>query len=279
MKKTTYSTNVVTTHMWHRPLSGSAALAYAAAVLLLWSCITVVLMAVDTRLFQGVSVWSKPWKFQISTSVFLWTLAYFMAFLPEAKRRGAAAQYIVWGSLVATAFEIPYITWQAALAQASHFNVSSTLYGLLYNAMAAGALALTSAALLVGVLIFKHCKQTLTNAMRHAIAWGLISSFVLGSFTGMYVGSKRLTGHWVGGIASDAGGWLFFNWSRTGGDLRVAHFFSLHAMQGLPVIALLLARSQMTDTAQTRWVWLATVAYAAWCVWTFVQAVQGVPFM
>ena len=280
-----FSSTPRATQLWASAQAGSKPLAYTALGLLICAALTSLLIAADPRLFQGVSVWWKPWKFQLSTGVFLWTLAYFMAFLPATQRTSYAAKYIVWGSLLASAYEIIYITVQAALGQASHFNVATPLLGLAYNVMALGALMLTVAALVLGVLIFKHAKNTLSNAMRHAITWGLLASFALGSFTGMYVGSKRTTGHWVGGVASDAGGWLIFNWSRTGGDLRVAHFFSLHAMQILPLFALglvvLSARSsafKLSDTALTRWVWAASLAYSAFCIATFVQAVRGIPF-
>lgn len=268
--------------VWIPSLAGSKTLTLTGAALLLISCLTLVLMVLDPRLFQGVSVWSKPWKFQLSTGVFLLNLAYFMSFLPAIKRHGAAAKFIVWGCMIATVYEIGYITLQGALGQASHFNLSSPMSGTLYTLMGIGAMMLTTAALVLGVLVLRHSKGSLTQAMRHAIGWGLVLSFFLGSAFGGYLGGKSATGHWVGGAATDAGGWLFFNWSRTGGDLRVAHFFGLHAMQVIPLIALLLASPslmKLSPTAQIRGVWLTCALYTAWCVWTFVQAVRGQPFM
>jgi hypothetical protein len=63
-----------------------------------------------------------------------------------------------------------------------------------------------------------------------------------------------------------------FGWSRTGGDLRVAHFFGLHAMQVLPLAAWVLGR------ARTAFV-LVALGWTALGVWTFVEALAGRPFL
>ena len=74
---------------------------------------------------------------------------------------------------------------------------------------------------------------------------------------------------------TDAGGLPLFYWSRQGGDLRVAHFFGLHAMQALPLFALAvrgLARARTTVVA-------FALLYSAMTVYVFVQAVLGRPFL
>ena len=42
-----------------------------------------VFVAIDDRTFQDVSVWKKPAKFSLSVGVYLLTLAWFAAFLPQ----------------------------------------------------------------------------------------------------------------------------------------------------------------------------------------------------
>jgi hypothetical protein len=73
-----------------------------------------------------------------------------------------------------------------------------------------------------------------------------------------------------------AGLWLM-KWSRDGGDLRVAHFFGIHAMQVLPMFAALLPRAWSARTAIVVVVGAAGV-YAAATTFTFVQAIHGLPF-
>jgi hypothetical protein len=83
-------------------------------------------------------------------------------------------------------------------------------------------------------------------------------------------------GHWVGGIRSDAGGLPLLGWSRTGGDLRVPHFFATHIMQALPLLGLAADRMAPGRVAVTI---LAGAALSIGVVSaTFWQAVQGIPF-
>jgi hypothetical protein len=67
-------------------------------------------------------------------------------------------------------------------------------------------------------------------------------------------------------------------WSRDGGDLRVAHFFGMHAMQVLPLMAALLPARAPHRVAVVV-VMAAACLYTALCVYAFVQALNGVPFI
>ncbi|MCY7305361.1 MAG: hypothetical protein LH632_04285 [Rhodoferax sp.] len=55
---------------------------------------TLLLVALDDRTLQGVSVWLKPWKFQFSLAVFLLSLALFKVWLPGAALRRRAARFV-----------------------------------------------------------------------------------------------------------------------------------------------------------------------------------------
>jgi hypothetical protein len=118
--------------------------------------------------------------------------------------------------------------------------------------------------------------------LRHAIGWGLIISSVLGIVTGAILGGRTTSGgHWVGGTTNDALGLMVLNWSRDGGDLRVAHFFALHAMQILPVMAMLFfwLTPNMSPNTSKQFIWLLAVGYAGFCIFTLMQALRGTPFL
>jgi hypothetical protein len=83
-------------------------------------------------------------------------------------------------------------------------------------------------------------------------------------------------GHWVGGVASDSAGLPLLGWSTTGGDLRVAHFWALHAQQALPLFGAIVS----TTRPQARTVVvLAAAAYVGLIAFTFVQALAGRAFI
>lgn len=260
--------------------SRAPALAWTAMALFMLSLPTLVLGVVDDRMFQGVSVWTKPWKFQISIGLHLLTLAAVFAWLPRAADRSLARSYVVWVAIGSGLFELAYITWQAARGQASHFNLGTPAAALMYALMGVGAVLLTSTALVQGVLVLRSRGFALPVALQAGIGWGLVLTFVLGTAYGAYL-SAQAGGHWVGGSATDAVGLPIVHWSRDGGDLRVAHFLGIHAVHAITLFAFSLvhiARGMAPRTALVS-VWAFCVAYTAFSAWAFFQAVQGRPFL
>jgi hypothetical protein len=235
------------------------------------------LMLADTRLFQGVSVWLKPWKFQVSIGVYLLTLALFMTWLPAAALRTRSARYVVWVAVASGIFEVTYITWQAAFGLGSHFNLSTKLSAVMYSLMGVGAVLLTSASLVLGILIARSADYRLPSVLKLSIVLGLLITFVLGTFFGGYL-STQPTGNLVGGQLLQADGLFLFKWSRMSGDYRVAHFFGIHAMHFIPVFGLTLAGLRTPPALARAAVWGFSALFGVLCLWTFVQARLGQPF-
>ena len=172
------------------------------------------------------------------------------------------------------AAEMAYIIIQAAQGEPSHFNMSTPFHAFMYSLMGFGASVLVGACAWMGARILWW--RGFADAWVVAAAVGLILTCVLGGGFGGYLGSQM--GHWVGGTLSDANGLPLFNWSRDGGDLRVAHFFGMHAMQVLPVAAMLIP-TRWAHT--TRLIVVAALAclYTGLTTATFVQALAGTPFI
>jgi hypothetical protein len=275
---------IIFKEVWTKLKIASPALAWGGAIMLFASLITLGLSVFDHRLFQGVSVWHKPWKFQISTVLYWWSLTWFISYFGTTEQFSLSRRFIVWMSLIAGLFEVVYISWQGAFGLASHYNTSSPFYGAMYTAMAVFAVLLTSTSGVLGYTVLRAHSQTYATsvALRHAIGWGLIISSVLGIVTGAILGGRTNSGgHWVGGTTNDALGLMVLNWSRDGGDLRVAHFFALHAMQILPVMAVLFIclTPNMSPNTSKRFIWLLAAGYAGFCIFTLKQALSGIPFL
>ncbi len=256
--------------IWHRhPLWMRTACGF---VVLMIVC--AVFAAFDGRTFNGISVWAKPFKFSLSLAVYFATLAWFVPLLPNGYMESRKGRWLTWIPIACAVFEIAYIGLQAGRAEASHFNNTSLFYSVMYGFMGSGAVALVSICLWMGVVILRH--RGASNPYALAVGIGLVLTFVLGGGFGGYLGGQM--SHWVGGTQSDANGMWLMKWSRDGGDLRVAHFFGMHAMQVLPLLAALLPVRTPRRVAGGIVVGAAFV-YTLVCVYTFVQALNGVPVL
>lgn len=231
---------------------------------------------IDDRLINGVSVWAKPLKFQLSLSLMLLTLLWLLPLLPPERR---ATRLIRWTSVAiafAAAGEIVYIALQAARGRASHFNSATQVETLLYQVMGVGAVTMVAGCFVIGFAIARSGARRGGEGLRLGAAVGLMLGAALTLVTAGFLSSGE-SGHWVGGLPTDAGGLPLFGWSRTGGDLRVPHFFATHVMQALPLLGLAADRiaPARARAAVLAGAGLSLLVVAA----TFAQANLGLPFL
>lgn len=246
----------------------------AAIVFLLAMLPTAVAFVLDARTVNDIDAWSKPLKFQFSIALYLGTLAWLFGALAPAARGSRFLRWFAAVSVVLLTYEIVYMMLQSARGVGSHFNTATPLEGLLFTLMGVAALVFTAFPVALGIAIARNPVPGIAPAFRLAVVLGLLLTTILGIATGGALGMNG--GHWVGAPASDAGGLPVLGWSRSGGDLRVAHFFALHALQVLPLAGWFIARRKPAATGA---VWIMSAAFAAFTAYVLAEALLGRPFL
>lgn len=128
-----------------------------------------------------------------------------------------------------------------------HFNVATESDRTIHNLLAFGAYTAFLATAAVAALL---CLQRLpdksqASAVRSGLGLALIGMTIAGlMFTPTPRQDAALQAGVVGahavGVADGGRGLPLLGWSTEGGDLRVAHFIGLHALQLLPLLAIML---------------------------------------
>jgi hypothetical protein len=239
----------------------------AGAVSLLGFIILAIVSLFDSTQILGINRWIKPMKFLISITIFVWTTAVYLNYLPGYKK---ASRRISWAMIAIFFVEMFIIILQAGRRTTSHFNVNKPVDGILFSIMGV-AIALNT--FLAVYLLYLYFKAEID--LPKAILWGMrlgLIVFLLGSLEGGYMSAQ--IGHSVG-VPDGGPGLPFVNWSTTGGDLRVAHFFGMHAFQTIPVFAYLLEKLKITFSTPLTFAFAA--GYFATFTFLFVQALLGKP--
>ncbi len=229
-------------------------------------------MALDIRVFQGESPWMKPVKFHFALGLYTLSLAFFARFMPQATRAGRPWRWFAGAVVIAILGEVIWLSSAAMVNTASHFNTDIPIFTAIYGLMGAFAVLLTSASLVMGISVWRNRDTGLTPALHLAVALGLILTFLLTIPVAGYLSSNG--GHFVGPSTRTL--WVM-GWSRDAGDLRVAHFLATHALHFIPVAGLLAVWAAPAQAL--RIVWAAAGLFAALGIFTFVQALQGRPFL
>jgi hypothetical protein len=225
----------------------------------------------DQRTLDGVPVWVKPTKFAVSFLVHFATLAIIVALMSPENAELRIVAGVGW--VLATVFvaEMVYLIFQAVQAQHSHFNDTTSFHSMMYSLMGLGAVVLVA----LPVVIAWLAKDDIAfgPATQSGIWWGAIISFVLTVIIGGYLGGNG--SHFVGDQSNPELVLPFFGWSTEVGDLRPAHFLSLHALQVLPLIGLWADRADHGITT----IWVAGFIYLTLTITLFIQALFGQPLI
>ena len=202
----------------------------SAFISLAYAFICVLLSFMLTTEVLGINAFIKPMKFGLSAALLFLTFSWFSSYLPTKAER--SFKIFAWVNCVVMTFELSWILIQAYQGTLSHFNVSSYLEGIMFGIMGV-AIAISTAWTLT---LFKwtfHKDFKMHSGLLWSIRFGILY-FVFFGFTGFIMGANQ--SHTVGAV--DGGpGLPILNWSLNHGDLRIPHFFGLHSLQILPLLA------------------------------------------
>ena len=235
---------------------------------------TLIGLIIDHRVLTGVPAWIKPAKFAISMAFYSFTLLWMLGFI---KGRARIVQPIAHTVALGFLVEIVIIVTQVVRGTTSHFNFTTFMNAFLYTVMGSFITVVWVATLIAAILLLV---QRMPNPV---FAWSLRLGILL-SLVGMAVGiimtlptttqlaalhaSGQLPyigAHSVG--ATDSGpGLPFLGWSTVGGDLRIAHFVGLHALQVIPLVGWLLILSRVS---------ILTNGHKLALLWTFGMGYLG----
>jgi hypothetical protein len=231
-------------------------------------------MPFDQRRILGLNPWVKPAKFDISVIVFLVTMAVLLWALGDAPELASTKLWLGWGFGIAMIVEDTIIALQSLRGVPSHMNYTSPLNASLFAAMGLFILLNT----LLGAWLLVVWCRTGTD-LPPAVVWGIRLGLLMllgGSIEGVRMVANG--GHTVG--APEGGpGLPFVNWSTGHGDLRIAHFFALHALQIFPFVGMQLARTNLRKDLQRSGLFgfAALYGWAVW--WMFASAMRGLPLI
>ncbi|MGH2536503.1 MAG: hypothetical protein ACRDHL_03825, partial [Candidatus Promineifilaceae bacterium] len=269
--------------LWGRLWAASRPLALSAALYATLLPGLLILALSDPRLVTGAPVWFKPIKFTLSGLLYTGTLAWLLGTLPGRR----AARLIGAVTALALGAEIGLILMQAGRGVQSHFNGSTPFDDAVWSAM--GSLIMVVWTMLLLSVLLALRARSLARPRAWALRLGLLIVFLGGGLSGMLMvrptaaqtaamraGQEVLYagGHSVG-VADGGPGLSFLGWSTAGGDLRAAHFLSLHALQALPLAALVIGRrwgGRLSQARQTALVIIAGLGYAGLVLLALWQA-------
>jgi len=219
---------------------------------------------VDDRQLLGVNRWLKPMKFYFSVGIMVWTMGWLLFYLDNSKKTRRYSGVIAFTMF----FENGLIILQAFRGTTSHFNITTATNTLIFNLMGVLILIFIIAFILVCIDFFRQRQFNIPAGYVWGIRLGLLLFIIFSLEGGMMLGLLK---HTVG-AADGTPGLPVVNWSKQYGDLRIAHFFGIHALQILPLAGCYLIKSKQKMI-------MSAAIYFAVVMFVFIQALQGIPLI
>lgn len=245
-------------------------------------------LLLDPRTVLSAPAWAKTLKFAISIAFYAGTLIWV---LNQITRRPRLVRFIGNATGVLLLIEIIIIALQTARGVPSHFNAATPLDAALFSVMGIG---ITSMWAIDGIGMALLLRERLhTRAMTRAVKLGMLIALIgmALAFTMTAPNSTQIAALQAGQKLSMFGAHNvnamvdgqtrmipFLGWNRDGGDLRIAHFIGLHALQVLPLAALWLNRRRaawLNDGTRTALVGVAALVYLGLTLLALWQALRN----
>ena len=225
---------------------------------------TFILLQKTSVQINGINAYYKPMKFFISIFIFVWSLAFYMQFLENQK----AVKMVSWIAVIGLGYELLAITLQAARGTTSHYNHQTT-FDLTITVLMAVAISVVMFSIsFIAVQFFTQKNFNSDMILIWSIRMSLLITVVF-AFEGFIMGS--LLKHTIG-ATDGTEGLPIVNWSKKYGDLRVAHFFGIHAIQIVPFLSYSLAKSIFQ-------VFIIATVYLLLTTYALVRAMNGKPLV
>jgi hypothetical protein len=223
----------------------------------------------------GVSPWIKPIKFSLSFSTFASTMSLLLLALRIPAWQSKLARRTMAVSIALEIFSLAGQAWRSSYAPGAHSFVDSVL------AQMTNSMVMVNTAIVCWMFVLFCANRVhvkLVDApMVSAIRLSLVI-FLAGNAIGGYMLAR---GSHTVGVTNGGPGLPFLNWSTIGGDLRIAHFIAIHAIQIVPLFAYILSQMAPIPTVKQRRlaIGVLVLAVAIAVGGTFVQAALGHPLL
>jgi hypothetical protein len=244
-----------------------------------WALLLVVPVFAALAMFApaatAVNPWIKPIKFSMSFSTFASTISLLLLALQIPKWQLTLARRTIAASVSLEILSLAAQAWRSAYHLAGHSLLDTSL------AQMTNSMVMVNTGIVCWMLALFCANRVRTNwidrPMVSAIRYSIMI-FLAGNAIGGYMLAR---GSHTVGVADGGPGLPFVNWSVIGGDLRIAHFIAIHAIQIVPLFAYIL--SQMAPILPVKHRRMAVGALAivvsVTVGATFVQAALGRPLI
>jgi hypothetical protein len=251
--------------------------------------VSIIGLLIDDRILLYVPIWLKPFKFSVSSLIFIGSILYFLKYIPNKKFIIVSNKIVSYGLMI----ELIIIYLQVFRGRMSHFNNQTIEDMILFQIM---AITIVCVWLGFGVYAWKLFKTSeyADDMIFKGIQVGVIITFLTMPFAftmpqpsktqlqeiiknksqiGLIVGSHTVN------EKDPSQTYPLTGWAKTGGDLRIAHFLGLHAIQILPILAFLLNGINLSIPNKKRLLSITGLFYFLIVVLTLVRALKGISLL
>jgi hypothetical protein len=222
------------------------------------------LLSFNHTIISGESAWAKPTRYYLSSGISIWTFGWFIYHINSKTK----IKVLSWLIAITLFFETAIIFIQSYRGVPSHFNTSDPFNAMMNLVLLSLMLIFIITIIYITFIFFNQKKMPISQHYTWGLRMGLVN-FVVFSVTGLIMFAKMT--HCIGGI-ENGGGMALFNWSHKHGDLRIAHFMGVHALQIIPLLSYYLFTKKIQVINFSILYFIATLSF-------LILALLGIPFL